>query len=195
LQPEITDDLWDSLSLGSYYRYTSFRVQDRADLFTPSMPKCDAIIGCEFFDDTSGNPGVRLLLDFKSKRLLPDACPSRPRVEPPPGTIALPMHKDTVRGWSISVLVNGEPVDFILSTADDSVFIPLLPTVFDTSKGIKGTKQMVPITLQLGAQSVKVTATFEPDLGNPILGLSLLSRYRVVIDYRDKILYLEPPTP
>src|SRR5262249_39668816 len=141
-----------------------------------------------------------IVLDFVSKQMTVDFRPRRSKYKPPAGTLSLPLRREGIGSYFVTLFLEDRgPTEFLLATGSEVVY--LSP---DTIKSLGLTKKdqvndaYYPVYFQIGAREVGTWALVNDETylkqthPTNLLGLEFLARFRVVLDYRDKMLYLEP---
>ena len=170
---------------------------------TALHPYTEGIVGCDLFAPSPGfegrnvRPGARITLDFKTNRLkLEDSAELEP-LTLPKGTLQAPLLRDGDGPYYLLLpLNNGASYRFALGIGSRDVLLPTGAVLFPDpeGRGYVNAAGMVPVTLTVGGQDVTVLAIALPGAQTTgVLGMNLLANYRVVIDFRNRRLYLEPP--
>jgi hypothetical protein len=121
----------------------------------------------------------RLTIDFKTRMLTIDTRPYRRTYTPGQGALCLRLHPKFDREAVLLPLSQNEAVEFMLDTGSPNVIL--------------ATEQQAERWRRSDYCRSGVRAFLYKQPGHSLLGLSFLSRYKVTIDYRDRMLYLEPP--
>ncbi|MCW3097082.1 MAG: hypothetical protein JWL77_2700 [Chthonomonadaceae bacterium] len=185
-------------ALGSY----------RARLFyaeiaeTELRPYTDGALGLDMFVPSSGfegenrRPGARLTLDFKASLMHIEDGPELAPLHLPEGTAEAPLLRDADgRYYLLLPLNDGASYRFALGIGTRDVQLPTgsVHVLSRDGTGYANPIGIVPITLTFGAQDLSVQAVgLRETQTTGVLGMSLLSQYRVVLDFRNRRLYLEP---
>ena len=196
-----TDRLAATTSLGNYQRKQFYGLMDMSISPVARATTADGRLGGKFFTASSSfetdEPKLapRLTFDFVAKTLKIDRRPHRPRLVPPQGTLQAPITlREGEENYYVTLSVNGAPPVHLRLDMDEYMLV---------SSFAKPPSPTLPITLQFGKQQVNVQNLKAvvwkhypyavEDLPDGHLGLLLFSQYRIVLDYEEKMLYLEPP--
>ena len=185
-------------ALASYRIHLFYEEIEEAELH----PHTAGLIGVDLFAPYPGfegqnrRMGARITLDFKKNLLKIEDGPTLEPLKLPEGTLQTPLFRDDVGRYYVLLPLNyGASCRFVLGIGVRDVSLPTGAVVFPapTGAGYVDAAGVVPITLTLSGQDVTVLATALPGpqtIG--VLGMTLLANYRVVVDFRNPRLYLEP---
>ena len=185
-------------ALGNYRTHLFYGEVAEAELH----PDVDGILGLDLFtpspgfDGQNGRPGARLTIDFKTKLVKVEYGAEFAPLHLPPGTVQAPLLRDDDGHYSLLLPLNdGVSYRFILGIGYRDVLLPTGAVLFPASdgSGYVNATGLVPVTLSMSGQDLSVQAIALPEYRTTgILGMSLLSNYRVIVDFRNNRLYLEP---
>ena len=185
-------------ALGHYRTHLFYGEVAEADLH----PDIDGILGLDLFtpspgfDGRNGRPGARLTIDFKTKLVKVEDGAEFAPLHLPPGTVQAPLLRDDDGHYSLLLPLNdGVSYRFTLGIGYRDVLLPTGAVLFLNREGTGyvNATGLVPVTLSMSGQDLSVQAIALPEYRpTGILGMSLLSNYRVIVDFRNSRLYLEP---
>ena len=185
-------------ALGSYRTHLFYEEVAEAELH----PHTDGILGLNLFtpspgfDGQNSRPGARVTIDFETKLLKVEDGTDFAPLHLPPGTVQAPLLRDGNGIYSLLLpLNNGMSYRFTLGIGYRDVLLPTGAVLFPASDGSSyvNAAGLVPVTLSMSGQDLSVQAIALPEYRSTgILGMSLLVNYRVILDFRNRRLYLEP---
>lgn len=165
-------------------------------------PHTDGILGIDLFTPSRGfdgqnvRLGARLTLDFKENLLKLEDGPALEPLHLPPGTVQAPLLRDGAGPFYLLLPLNdGASYRFLLGIGTRDVILPTGAVLFPAPQGTGyvDARGMVPVTLTMSGQDLTVQAMALPRFTpTGILGMNLLANYRVILDFRNRRLYLEP---
>jgi len=185
-------------ALGNYHAHLFYEEVAEAELH----PHTDGVLGLDLFTPSPGfdgqnrRPGARITIDFKTKLMTVEDGAEFAPLHLPPGTVQAPLLRDDDGRYSLLLpLNNGVSYRFILGIGYREVLLPTGAVLFPNREGTGyvNATGLVPVTLSMSGQDLSVQAIALPEYRpTGILGMSLLANYRVVVDFRNDRLYLEP---
>jgi len=185
-------------ALGSYHAHLVYGEIAEAELH----PHMEGILGLDLFTPSPGfdgqnrRPGARITIDFKTKLMTVEDGAEFAPLNLPPGTVQAPLLRDDDGRYSLLLpLNNGASYRFTLGIGYREVLLPAGAVLFPNREGTGyvNATGLVPVTLSMSGQDLSVQAIALPEYRpTGILGMSLLANYRVVVDFRNNRLYLEP---
>jgi hypothetical protein len=152
---------------------------------------------------TGPSSGCRLTLDFKRSLMTIDSRPWRGIYHPTEGSLSLPLtiddsDKSANLTYTAPLSVNGLPSFRFGIDTGSPIDVVLPEAIMQRISGHKDVLQFTknPLNVTVSCGKTKWALKAYPqnawkEMG--ILGLPVLMKYHVVWDYRDKMLYLEPP--
>ena len=194
----------DKLSPSAEFVLGSYRTQLFYDQIDESAldPHSEGALGIDLFAPSRGfqgeyvRRGVRLTLDFKTNLCLLEDGPKLEPLHLPPGTVQAPLLRDGDGPYYLVLpLNNGASYRFDLGIGSRDVILPKGSVLFPARQGLSYVDAVgiVPVTLAMSGQDLTAQAVALPDSPETgVLGMSLLANYRVVLDFRNRRLYLEP---
>ena len=158
----------------------------------------DGIIGADLFTEWGGYAPARVTLDFERREIVVDDRRGRKRHAAPPGSLAVSLSENPAGVWSIEAAdPAGTAMQLPLLWGADTLvpegFLRMFGPVRYTSRHA-GLSQPKSIAIVIGGRAFHLTVRSykgHPELAG--LGVDFLRQFRVVMDYRDKLAYLEPP--
>jgi hypothetical protein len=169
---------------------------------TELRPNSDGVLGLDMFAPSPGfegqnrRLGMRLTLDFKANRFKLEDGPQLEPLRPPTGTLQTALHREGDGPYYVLLpLNNGAVCRFVLAIGSRDVLLPTGAVLFAAprGRGYVDALGIVPITLTFDGHDLSTMAIAPPDQQpTGVLGMSLLADYRVILDFRNSRLYLEP---
>lgn len=186
------------VALGSYHTKVSWSEVAETELH----PSAEGILGLEPFVPSAGLDGKdhrlggRLTLDFKANRFYIEDGAHLPLMVLPKGTLQAPLQRDEDGTYYLVLSLNDGPsYRFLLGIGCRDVLLPTGAVLFPNREGnaYVNAVGVVPVTLTVDGKDLTVQAAALPGIQTTgILGMSLLANFRVVVDFRNDRLYLEP---
>jgi hypothetical protein len=169
---------------------------------TELHPYTEGVLGLDMFapspgfDGQNSRPGARLTFDFKESLMHIEDGPELAPLHLPEGTVEAPLLRDPDgRYYLLLPLNDGASYRFALGIGSRDVQIPTgsVHVLAREGNGYANPVGIVPVTLTFGDQDLSVQAVgLHETQTTGVLGMSLLAQYRVVLDFRNRRLYLEP---
>lgn len=147
----------------------------------------------DFFENGSKDGPCRLTIDGKRHELIIDNDGSREPYSVGSAGIQVPFIRDNYGRLRITASINsGSERSFVVDTGSqyDVLLQNRIPEVPAMEGGLDGT----PVGLHVQGHSLRTSLLVIP-FGKdvpPVIGLPFLLQYRTTIDFRDRMLYLEP---
>jgi hypothetical protein len=166
--------------------------------------RVEGMLGIDMFAPSPGfegrnvRRGARITLDFKAGLARIEDGPSLEPLRLPKGTVQTALLRDSADGpyYVIVPLNGGGSYRFALGVGEPNVILPTGSVRFISHDATHYVDAVggVPVTLTFSGQdeTVQAIALHRP-VPSGVLGMSLLANYRVVLDFRNNLLYLEPP--
>lgn len=186
------------ITLGSYRSRIFYESINEAEL----RPHIDGVLGIDpfvpdaSFESHDRHLGARLTLDFKANLMKVEDGKTLKPLNLPKGTLQTPLMRDGDGPYYMLLpLNNGITYPFALGIGCRDVVIPSGSVLFPNLEGTGyvNASGVVPVTVTLDGHDLSVQAVAMPGIqAVGVFGMSLLSNYRVIIDFRNKRLYLEP---
>jgi predicted aspartyl protease len=186
-----------TIAIGPFVRTRNCRIysQREARRVFYDLP---GLLGCDVFEkDAVNDTEARVTFDFRGRRLTIDLRKDRQTYTPAEGAYALRMITDGSGQYWVSEYPGGFSAEhFMIDTgAYDDVLVPR--RVYDDLSRTRGPdgKEIRWCDVRLDAlhPPVRCKASVHPILPDKfLLGLGFLTRYKMTMDFRDMMLYLEP---
>ena len=166
--------------------------------------RVEGMLGLDMFAPSPGfegrnvRRGARVTLDFKAGLARIEDGPSLEPLHFPKGTVQTPLLRDGADGayYVVLSLNDGVRYRFALGVGERNVILPTGSVLFVSPDATHYVNAVggVPVTLTFGGEDKTVLAVaLQSPLPSGVLGMSLLANYRVVLDFRNNRLSLEPP--
>ena len=187
-----------NFALASYRIHLFYEEIEEAELHphTAGLMGFDLFAPYPGFEGQNSRRGARITLDFKTHLLKIEDGPTLEPLKLPEGTLQAPMLRDEAGRYYVLLPLNyGASCRFVLGIGVRDVSLPTGAVLFPApaGTGYVDAVGVVPITLTLSGQEVTVLATALPGPQmTGVLGMTLLANYRVIVDFRNPRLYLEP---
>jgi hypothetical protein len=183
-----------SVCIGGHCESVTIR---KAAFLIPGTDKewTEGILGNSYFEGNEAR-GLRVTFDFSHSIMLIASDRLRPLYSPHAGSITVKLRQREDWHWYLATLETLEfgKLEYLVDVGSEHNCIP--DRVYEKLAGPEGNRSKL-VHFNFGRRSVPQQVYPDsigdgPPSNEGTLGLDLLAEYLVVIDYRDRMLYLEP---